>query len=286
MTGWHKLVIIKMNDVIPLSEEIMLDSSLFDSVTFRSGDTYDGTSLAQRVAEQLRTMIMEGALKPESQLPNEPDLSSYLNVSRSTIRSALTILEQGGFIQRRWGVGTFIAKDPPNYTNLNLNSGITQMIRSSGAQPGCVELLLAIRPASEHVASRLSIEPGAAVLIIERVRLANERRVVYAQDYLPHSLFFTREGELPLAELESHILEKQSVYAFLRERLFLDIHHGIAWVRPLSAEGYIAEKLQVQRGSSILHIEQVDFGNDGEPVALSDEYYVADAFTFYIYRAG
>lgn len=274
-----------MNDVIHLYENMMLDSSKFEPITFRSGDTYDGTPLAQRVAEQLRSMIMDGELEPESQLPNEPDLSSYLNVSRSTIRSALTILEQGGFIQRRWGVGTFIAKAPPNYTNLNLNSGVTQMIRSSGARPGCAELLLTVRPASEHVASRLSIDPGVPVLIIERVRMANELRVVYAQDYLPHSLFHMKEGEISLAELETHILEKQSVYAFLRERMSLDIHHGIAWVRPLSAEGFIAEKLQVQRGSSILHLEQVDFANNGEPIALSDEYYVADAFTFYIYRS-
>ena len=54
----------------------------------------------------------------------------------------------------------------------------------------------------------------------------------------------------------------------------------------LTAEGYIAEKLQVARGNSILHIEQVDFNFSGEPVALADEYYVADAFTFSIYRSG
>jgi len=74
------------------------------------------------------------------------------------------------------------------------------------------------------------------------------------------------------------------MYAFLRERCALDIHHGIAWIRPLPAEGYIAEKLQLPRGSSILHLEQVEFTPDGEPFALADEYYVADAFTFSVYR--
>ena len=91
-------------------------------------DSYDSSTLAQRAAEQLRALIMEGALLPESQLPNEPDLSAYLNVSRSTMRSALTLLEQGGFIQRRWGVGTFIAKNPPTYNNLSINSGVTRCL--------------------------------------------------------------------------------------------------------------------------------------------------------------
>jgi GntR family transcriptional regulator len=248
-------------------------------------DAHDGTPLAQRVTEHLRTMIMNGDLPPETQLPNEPDLAAYLNISRSTVRSALAILEQGGFIQRRWGVGTFVSKNPPTYNNLSLNSGVTQLIRSSGAEPGCSELLVTTRPASERVSTQLSIELGTPTLVIERVRLANDRRTVFTVDILPLSLFQLPGGDIPLGEIEKHIQEQQSVYVFLRQRLSLEIHHGIAWIRPLSAEEHIADKLQIRVGSNILHIEQVDFDVDGEPVALSDEYYVADAFRFYIYRS-
>lgn len=250
-----------------------------------NGDAFDTSSLAQRVAEQIRNLIMEGKLSPETQLPNEPDLSSLLKVSRSTVRSGLTILEQGGFIQRRWGVGTFISKNPPTYNNLNINSGVTQLIRSSGAEPGFVEFLISARPASEHVASLLSLEPGDEVVVLERVRLADERRVVFSLDIIPKTLFRDLEGEIPLSEVENYLLENQSMYTFFRERLNMEIHHGIARIRPLSAEGYLAEKLGIPHGSSILNIEQVDIGNDGEPLALSDEYYVADAFTFYSYRS-
>jgi GntR family transcriptional regulator len=70
----------------------------------------------------------------------------------------------------------------------------------------------------------------------------------------------------------------------MRERLGMDIHHGFARIRPLSAEDYLAEKLAIPRGSNILHIEQVDFDNYGEPLALTDEYYDANAFTFNVYR--
>ena len=249
------------------------------------GEPYDSTPLAQRVADQLRKMIMEGQLEPEAQLPNEPDLSSLFNVSRSTVRSALVILECSGFIYRRWGVGTFIAKHPPTFSNLNLNSGVTQLIRSSGAEPGCMEVLVTTRPASEHIADRLSLEVGNSIVVIERVRLADQRRVVFSLDYLPLSLFQMPEGNFGLEEIEEYIQINQSMYNFLREKLSVEIHHGVAWIHPLTADGYMAEKLQVMRGSSLLHIEQVDFGSTGQPIALSDEYYVADAFTFYVYRS-
>ena len=175
---------------------------------------------------------------------------------------------------------SFIAKNPPTYNNLNINSGVTQLIRSSGAVPGCLETLVAKRAASEHVANRLSVEKGSTIVVIERVRLANDRRTVFTQDYLPQSLFCIGEDEISLEEIEDYLEEQQSMYAFLRERCAVDVHHGNAWIRPLLAEGYIAEKLELPRGSSILHIEQVDFTSDGIPFALSDEYYVADAFTF------
>ncbi len=145
-------------------------------------DVPEGTLLVQRVIEYLRKKIMEGELPPETQLPNEPDLSSYLNISRSTVRSALAILEQGGFIQRRWGVGTFVTKNPPTYNNLSLNSGVTQLIRSSGAEPGSSELLMTTRPASERVSAQLAIELGTPTLVIERVRLANDKRAVFTVD--------------------------------------------------------------------------------------------------------
>jgi GntR family transcriptional regulator len=260
-------------------------TSKFESNTLWEGDAHDGTQLVQRVTEHLRKRIMDGELLPETKLPNEFDLSTHLNVSRSTVRSALANLEQTGFIHRRWGVGTFVTKNPPTYNNLSLNSGVTQLIRSSGAEPGFTELLLTTRPASERVSTQLSIELDAPTLVIERVRLANEQRAVFTVDYLPLNLFNLPGGEEPLVDLKEYIQEHQSVYGFLRERLSLEIHHGIAWIRPLLAEGYIADKLQTHIGSNIFHIEQVDFVANGEPVALSDEYYVADAFRFYVYRS-
>jgi len=58
------------------------------------------------------------------------------------------------------------------------------MIRSSGAKPGSSELLMTTRPASERVSTQLSIELGAPTLAIERVRLANDQRIVFTVDIL------------------------------------------------------------------------------------------------------
>lgn len=258
---------------------------LQEAFTQWNKDAMEGMQLTHKVTEFLRILIMDGHFPPESQLPNEPDLSTYLDISRSTVRSALATLEQGGFITRRWGVGTFVAKDPPTYNNLNLNSGVTQLIRSSGSEPGLSEVLITTRPASERICSQLLLEAGTPTLVIERVRLADGKPIVFSIDVLPLKLFDLPNGKTLLDELEAHVKDQQSIYEFLRLHLNLIIHHGIAWIRPLSADQIIADKLQICESSNILQLEQVDFDNNGEPVAFSDEYYVADAFRFHIYRS-
>jgi GntR family transcriptional regulator len=250
-----------------------------------AGEEYPSTPLDQRVAERLRMMIVAGELRPESRLPNEPALSSLLGVSRSTVRSSLTILEHSGYVLRRRGIGTFVAMAPPHQTSLNVNSGVTELIRSSGAEPGTVELLIAERPAGKRASERLGVEPDSPLVVVERVRLANAQRVIFTVDCFAASLFRKQGKQITAPEIEAFLAKQQSMYALLRQLLSVEVHHGFAYIRPLTAESYIAEKLRVPHGSSLLHIEQVDFTADGMPIALSDEYYIADAFAFSVYRS-
>ena len=56
------------------------------------------------VVEQVRSMIQDGTLPPGSQLPSEPELAKALNISRDTLRAALSYLETEGTMVRWQGV--------------------------------------------------------------------------------------------------------------------------------------------------------------------------------------
>jgi GntR family transcriptional regulator len=66
----------------------------------------DNTSLASRARGAILEAILDGRF--ETRLPNEDELARMLNVSRTTIRSALQGLEQEGIITRRRALGTRI----------------------------------------------------------------------------------------------------------------------------------------------------------------------------------
>jgi DNA-binding GntR family transcriptional regulator len=66
------------------------------------------TKLHEQAKWGIERLITDRALKPGSQLPTETDLASELYVSRTTIRNALTVLEQEGKIERTPGRGTIV----------------------------------------------------------------------------------------------------------------------------------------------------------------------------------
>lgn len=73
---------------------------------------YDKGILSEKVAEDIRTMILEENLKPGDKLPNEINMASIINVSRSTIREAIKILVSTNVLEVKRGRGTFVTDNP------------------------------------------------------------------------------------------------------------------------------------------------------------------------------
>jgi DNA-binding FadR family transcriptional regulator len=66
-------------------------------------------SLAERTADRLIKYIIENHLEAGEKLPNEYELSRFLNVGRSTIREAVRSLTSRNILEVRQGAGTFLA---------------------------------------------------------------------------------------------------------------------------------------------------------------------------------
>ena len=70
--------------------------------------------LSERTSDRLYEMIVEeGRYAPGSKLPNENELSEELQVSRTTLREAISFLVAQGVLEIRRGRGTFVAEELP-----------------------------------------------------------------------------------------------------------------------------------------------------------------------------
>jgi GntR family transcriptional regulator len=231
-------------------------------------------SLRHSLAQELRARIRAGEWRPGERIPSEPELARQETVSRSSMRAAITMLEEEGYVSRRHGSGTYVTHRPALPNELGHNFGVSRLIASEGLEPGTVEESSGVEPAPHAVAEALGIEPGDEVSALRRVRTADGRRVVDVTDWC-------RVEHLPPDDLPF----VGSIYAALAER-GLAVDHGIAHLTPRNADGELAERLRVPRGTLLLTIDQVDRSADGVAVLVSREHHLADAFTFTLLRRG
>ena len=73
-----------------------------------------GQPLSARVENRIRRAILSGNLPTGSRLPSSRVLAQDLGVSRQTVEAAFDQLEAQGFVVRRRGSGTFVARELPD----------------------------------------------------------------------------------------------------------------------------------------------------------------------------
>ena len=234
------------------------------------------TSLRHSLAQELRARIRAGEWRPGERIPSEPELARVSTVSRSSMRAAITLLEEEGYVSRRHGSGTYVTHRPALQNDLGRNFGVTTQIASTGSRPGTEDEHAEAVPAPAKVAEALEVEEGALVTSLRRVRTANGRRVVDVTDWC-------RTTDLSPDDLAA--LGSGSIYAALADRGHL-IDHGIAHLTPRNAEGEVARRLEVPSGTLLLTIDQLDRTADGIAVLVSREHHLADAFNFTLVRRG
>jgi DNA-binding GntR family transcriptional regulator len=233
-------------------------------------------SLRHQLAQELRSRIRSGELSPGDKLPSEPELALDRAVSRSSVRAAITMLEEEGFVRRRHGSGTYVTHRPALSNDLSRNFGVSSLIASTDLEPGTAEETCQLVPAPPSVAEALEVDPGTPVSSLRRVRTADGRRVADTTDWC-------RSDHLSPEELRD--IGDGSIYSALAAR-GLVVHHGVATLTPGNADAETARRLDVARGALLLTIEQVDTTAEGIAVLVSLEHHLADAFAFTVVRHG
>jgi DNA-binding GntR family transcriptional regulator len=237
----------------------------------------DRRPLPVALEHELLALVQSGRFAAGSRLPAEPELARALGVSRPTLREAIRVLERDGTVTRRRGRGTFVTDRPRLRNTLDRNFGVTQLLATLGLRPGTRWVGIRHRAATALECERLRLSPGARLWVVERVRTADGRPVIFSIDLAPDAILAG-----PLAPP----LDPPSIYEYLERHGGVTIHHGVAWIKPVLADARLARLLKVRRGTPLLFLDQVDFTDDDRPVLLSYEYHDPSAFEITVYRAG
>ena len=228
------------------------------------------------VRHRIASLIEEGSFPPGDRLPVEPVLAEQLGVSRGTLREALRLLQEDGYIERRVGVGTFVRKSRPSAASISLerNFGSFGVLRSMGLSPVHRDCQTSVVPADESLAATLHLSSGALVVILSRVAEVGDRSVVFGSNIVAQAV-------VEAVDLEGFA---GSLHTLLETECGCVIAYGVATLIPTVADRYLSRKLGVRPGSPLQLIEQVNYDPQDGPVFLSREYWVPDVVALTVFR--
>ena len=204
-----------------------------------------------RVREDLIRRIQSGEYEVDHMIPSQKDLAELYQVSDITIRKAIELLCNDGYLYRIQGKGTFMAKRRINRV-LNHMSFAEEM-RSRGLEVESRVITLDVLK-DRRVARELKILPTRDIVKIERLRLVDDKALAFETSYFPANL-------VSVPELQK-VHDTHSLYAVLREmNLKASKAHDIYRADVLT-DLRLCHLLQAQPGDPVLVVERCTFDEE------------------------
>lgn len=230
------------------------------------------------LADQARSMILQAILAKhfDRRLPSEEALAEMLNVSRTTIRTALQGLEQDGIITRKRAVGTTINLHvSPSTLALQRLVGFDGLLREKGYEVA-VEVEWERAPAGEEFAAIFDLEASQDSLIAEKHYSADGSLAIHIRDVVPWENLRDPDfaGEAPA-----------SIFEFSAQHWKQRVDHAVAELIPMVRSTPETTKLSVT-DEPFTRLHERHYDGQGELLAASIVDVDNRYFHFEVFRRG
>jgi len=232
----------------------------------------NGQPAYQRIQGAIRKRIDSGQLHPGDAVASERDLAKIHQVSLMTARHALASLEREGIVERRRGIGTFVAAPKIHFNKL---MSYTEQMASRGLAAGSKVVAAKVIEQEDEIAARLMLPAGSKMIKIERVRHTSDEPFALETCYLPAERF---------PGLVREPLGRGSLFARLEQDFGVQLTYADEEVDATAADSRVAQFLQVPRGAPVMRIRQVIYSSNGKPVIYVVGFYRAERHSLFIRR--
>ena len=233
----------------------------------------DRQPLYSRIADQLAKDIAKGRYPVGTTLPAEPDLATQLKVSRSTVRAALTSLENRKLVSRKKNAGTRVEAISPQGDYGATLTSLSDLIQWAQACERSVQHAGDI-VMDQALAKELSCDAGSKWLCIQSLR------------------FDAARGKLPVSWTSAYIDAKyasilksiqthpSALMSELLEKEFgLDLATVEQDVTGCKLDATLAKNLNADKDEAALQVIRRYLTRDDKPVLVTVSIHPAKRFS-------
>ncbi len=210
-----------------------------------------------KIYRGLKSEIQKGTYPIGAFLPKESELELIYNVSRTTIRKAVKMLNQEGILEVRQGCGTRV-RDYKAKQNYNKVTSVTESLRKRGYEVTTADMMVDTLEADSRLAMELEIPAGTLVARIQRLQLADNKPVTLMENYIQYSL---------VPGIEQYQNDFVAFYEFIEKTYGVVIDSTRDRISAGSATFLEAQVLDVEPKAALLIVHRITY-YEGQPVSV------------------
>ena len=222
---------------------------------------------------QIKDQIISAEYLEGNMLPSESQFMAKYGISRITVRNALALLEQDGYIYRIQGKGCYVAG---NFRQQSLDKihSYTDMILAAGMAPGRKILSCTVEPSTDKESSMLHLKKNDPVFRLKRIITADGLPICLTNAVLPYSL---------IVDIESTDFSNASLYEVLENRYGYVVDRTTMTFEASASDPYVSEMLSISVSTPLLIYHSTSYtkiGTDEFPIEICESYYLTNKIKY------
>lgn len=225
------------------------------------------------ISNHLREEITNGIYKEIEKIPDEKTLCDIYGASKMTVKKAVDILVQEGYLTKKQGSGTFVnffGSINPLADPIRVSEPSSLTLSYKGQEVTSKILIFTVVAADKEIANSLLLKEGDFVYKVYRVRYVDQNALCIEEVYMPINVIVGLQRQ--------HI--EHSIYDYIVHGLKLKpkSFHKYIYSRP-SNETEIKE-LGLSSSEPVTVAEQIAFLDNGIPYEYSIVCHRYDKYKF------
>jgi GntR family phosphonate transport system transcriptional regulator len=235
-------------------------------------DTASGVALWRQVADGIERGIADGRFAAGERLPAEMEIAETYRVNRHTVRRALAALAERGLVRAERGSGTYVEAPRIAYP-LRSRTRFSEIVGAGGREPRGQLIGASEEPATRELARLLALKPGAPLIRIEALRLADRTPICVGTTWLAADRFPEAGRVYERARSMTKVLEYYGVR---------DYRRASTRVTAAIVDATDAVGLDLALGRPVLVVDSTDVDAGGAPLLTTRARFAAERVEFVV----
>lgn len=224
--------------------------------------------LYYQLLELLKMQIERGEWKVGTQIPTEDKLCSLYNLSKATVRLAISELCSLGYLKKMQGKGTYVRRRKPAKNIMMLVNLAREEIHDKHSFVSRLLENKTIRP-EQDARDFLGLPEEDFCLLITRLFISGKSPVLLQKFHIPYSLSNGFSGSDELSEAP--------IYEFFEDNYGIKIQRIKEITDVYAASSKDAGHMEINPEHPVLRVRHICYAPGDMPVIFSEELYRTDA---------